>query len=789
MNMIKKIFLTDLKHLCSSFFVLVIAGGVAIIPALYAWMNIYSNWDPYGNTGNIKMAIVSNDEGYRDDTGEFHNTGSQVLESMKDNTAINWQFPKTEKEAIDGVKDGKYYGALVIPKGFTNSMYNVFLENVDRPSITFYQNQKMNPVANKITDTVVEKVQTNINNQFIGVLTETVFQDANHISEDLKKDGGFDEIMGHMTEVRDEMKQYQVMINKIVSSNAALTKAIDSADSEVSQIGKNAENTAKALDHSANNISKTELTIDSYTNNVNASLNTVQTTLGNMAAVMDSAVLSGDVKQMTDAAATSALDAQTVYENLSALEQTIIAADAELAKKALEQSGAEKAAKDAEASAKEEARQAAQDKIDELKANGASDAEIALAQAALDKATEEADAARKAADDYVYNGGLSADVEQVKALKEQAAAVEKNLVTIATQYASAKTAAAAKQAEAAAAQGLREATTKVQNLQGEYNNTLMPAMKTALDSVDQTMTGAANVMRSMSLTVAGMGDVFGSLQLTIDSANTSLTNTSLVLDSLVERLDNTIDAVNEAKDDEKVKTLINTLSGDPNLYASFFSSPVEIQSNVIYPVENYGSSVAPFYTTLAIWVGALILTAILKVNPNKKLFPGANQVQLFFGRYLTFLFMTIVQTTVTVLGDLYLLEIQCPNPFRFWVAGVITGLTFSILIYSLVVAFQDVGKALAVVMVVIQIAGSSGTYPIELLPEFFQRVYIFFPFPYAINAMRECIGGMYGHNYVFYLVELAIFIPVSLVIGLLLRKPLHGLTHYMEKRMRDTEMM
>lgn len=714
MNMIKKIFLTDLKHLCSSFFVLVIAGGVAIIPALYAWMNIYSNWDPYGNTGNIKMAIVSNDEGYRDDTGEFHNTGSQVLESMKDNTAINWQFPKTEKEAIDGVKDGKYYGALVIPKGFTNSMYNVFLENVDRPSITFYQNQKMNPVANKITDTVVEKVQTNINNQFIGVLTETVFQDANHISEDLKKDGGFDEIMGHMTEVRDEMKQYQVMINKIVSSNAALTKAIDSADSEVSQIGKNAENTAKALDHSANNISKTELTIDSYTNNVNASLNTVQTTLGNMTAVMDSAVLSGDVKQMTDAAAKSALDAQTVHENLSALEQTIIAAA----------------------------------------------------------------------------GGSSPDAEeQMKAIKEQAAAVEKSLVTIATQYASAKTAAAAKQAEAAAAQGLREATTQVQNLQSEYNNTLMPAMKTALDSVDQTMTGAANVMRSMSLTVAGMGDVFGSLQLTIDSANTSLTNTSLVLDSLVERLDSTIDAVNEAKDDEKVKTLINTLSGDPNLYASFFSSPVEIQSNVIYPVENYGSSVAPFYTTLAIWVGALILTAILKVNPNKKLFPGANQVQLFFGRYLTFLFMTIVQTTVTVLGDLYLLEIQCPNPFRFWVAGVITGLTFSILIYSLVVAFQDVGKALAVVMVVIQIAGSSGTYPIELLPEFFQRVYIFFPFPYAINAMRECIGGMYGHNYVFYLVELAIFIPVSLVIGLLLRKPLHGLTHYMEKRMRDTEMM
>ena len=144
---------------------------------------------------------------------------------------------------------------------------------------------------------------------------------------------------------------------------------------------------------------------------------------------------------------------------------------------------------------------------------------------------------------------------------------------------------------------------------------------------------------------------------------------------------------------------------------------------------------------------------------------------------------------ITVLGDIYILHIQCKEPVLFWLASAVTSLTFSLLIYSLVLGFGDVGKALAVVLVVLQIAGSSGTYPIELLPEFFQNVYIFFPFPYAINAMRECVGGMYENNYVLYLVELSIFILVSLVIGLWIRKPFENLSRFMEERMEDTEML
>ncbi len=153
-----------------------------------------------------------------------------------------------------------------------------------------------------------------------------------------------------------------------------------------------------------------------------------------------------------------------------------------------------------------------------------------------------------------------------------------------------------------------------------------------------------------------------------------------------------------------------------------------------------------------------------------------------------FIAMGQVQTLITVLGDLFILKIQCVHPLLFWVVGALTSLTFTLLIYALVYSFGDVGKAIAVVILVLQIAGSSGTYPIELLPEFFQKVYIFFPFPYAINAMRECICGLYEADIVVYLLKLLTFLGVGLVIGLLIRIPFERLKPYMENRLAAPEI-
>jgi putative membrane protein len=133
--------------------------------------------------------------------------------------------------------------------------------------------------------------------------------------------------------------------------------------------------------------------------------------------------------------------------------------------------------------------------------------------------------------------------------------------------------------------------------------------------------------------------------------------------------------------------------------------------------------------------------------------------------------------------------VQCLEPGKFYLTAIFASMTFNLFVYTMTVSFGDIGKAFAVIIMILQIAGSSGTYPIEILPSFYQNLYIYFPFPYAINAMRETIGGLYENDYWMYMGQLGIFVIVALVIGLVIRRPFIHINHYVEKRMRDTKMM
>jgi putative membrane protein len=311
---------------------------------------------------------------------------------------------------------------------------------------------------------------------------------------------------------------------------------------------------------------------------------------------------------------------------------------------------------------------------------------------------------------------------------------------------------------------------------------ILSNMSGALDSV-------GSMLSTLSGTAAGMTEVFDGVQGSVDSLNMSMAQLQEIIRSTSEKLTTVIGQLELASDSEAMKILVNLLAGDPETLGEYFSQPVKVQENYIYSIENYGSGVAPFYTTLAIWVGMTILVSLVKVHAPQDGLSNAKPHELFFGRYLLFLLLSEIQSTIIVLGDLYWLKIQCLHPFEFWLTAAVTSLTFSLLVYSLTIAFGDIGKAAAVVVMVIQIAGSGGTYPIEALPDFFQAVYIFLPFPYAINAMRECIGGMYQNTFAICLAQLGLFGIAALVIGLVVRIPFMGLNHFFEERMEDTKMM
>ena len=127
--------------------------------------------------------------------------------------------------------------------------------------------------------------------------------------------------------------------------------------------------------------------------------------------------------------------------------------------------------------------------------------------------------------------------------------------------------------------------------------------------------------------------------------------------------------------------------------------------------------------------------------------------------------------------------------YLFWLAAATASFVFTLFIYSLTVAFGNVGEALAIVVMVIQVAGAGGTFPMEVLPQIYQDLYKYLPFPYAMNALRETVGGLYENYYWDCIRHLLLYIPVSVIIGLVFGKPFEKLNHKIEENKEDSGVM
>ena len=274
---------------------------------------------------------------------------------------------------------------------------------------------------------------------------------------------------------------------------------------------------------------------------------------------------------------------------------------------------------------------------------------------------------------------------------------------------------------------------------------------------------------------SGVG-LFGSLQSMLKNFENELDNLSEKIDTL--------------SNSEEFNTFLNVMSENADKLGEFIACPVQVETDKIYGIDNYGSAMAPFYSTLAIWVGAVILIAIINTNVKHKKELGApvKPYQEYFGRGLLFIAFAIVQALIVCLGDLYFLGIQCYHPVKFLFAGCFAAVVYAMLIYSLAYTFGDIGKAAVVVLLVIQIGGSGGTFPIDVTPKFFQAINPYLPYTFVINAMRECVCGTYGGDYWLDLLKLSAYILIALLIGLVLKIPFRKPIRFFNKKIEETDV-
>lgn len=233
---------------------------------------------------------------------------------------------------------------------------------------------------------------------------------------------------------------------------------------------------------------------------------------------------------------------------------------------------------------------------------------------------------------------------------------------------------------------------------------------------------------------------------------------------------------------------LGTLTGlDADEIAQFMASPVEVDEHAVFPVSAYGTAMAPLFANLSLWIGAFVLVVIFKLEVDREGITGLTTRQAYLGRWMLLAAMGVIQALVLSVGTL-VIGVETASALAFVVTSVLIGQAYLSIIYALSVVLGYVGKGLCVLLIIVQIPGAAGLYPIELMPGFFRALYPCLPFTYGIDAMRETISGFYGDHYWKNMAALAVFVVLSFLLGPVLRDRLSNFALLFSRRMATTQL-
>ena len=720
------IFFRDLGRIIKNPIALIVSLGVAMIPSLYAWVNIIANRDPYSNTAGVSVAVVNNDAGADSPAAGHVDAGSRIEDELRNNTQLGWTFVG-EETARDGVKSGKYYAAIIFGQDFSEKMISLLSGNPQKPEITYLINEKKNAIASKITDTGASSIEEKINSAFVGAVAKVVVEKAAEAS-----DG-----MGNKIESRK---------NSLSANIAQTAEKVGRARSVASGVRADLAKSQQALSEAKNTINLLEAKSDSVRSQagqIGRAINAIQEDAraldGIISARADS--LSAGLDEIENSVGSTAVE---VIERLE--KDRSLANDFGVSLTNITDDNSEI--------------------IGKIRAFAALDPSLyGLLKPTVDRLEELNSAAKERI------GALNDDTGRAIGFGAESAG---NLASFFK----------------ASASGAKNAAS---GLKSGFSQSFAPAIKTSLQSastlvsaIDSSLVSAKTLGSQASELLDGIIGVFAES------------------DDILGRFESSLSSV---------ENRLNSVSTDLGAYGLQRvhrrhhrplvvdrAAPVDFDTNRIYPLDNYGSAMTPFYSSLALWVGGFALIAIFKVEVDREnleksssAFTSASgssvkPAQAYFGRGLLFVFMAILQALIVSVGTL-LLGMQCEKPVLFVLSGVWIGIVYASIIYSLAAAFKHVGKAIGVIIIILQIPAAAGTYPIELMPPIYRRAEAFLPFYYGINALRETIGGLYGSEFIKNNCMLLCFVAASLFVGLCLRSCLKGIIVLFDKSLGETDLL
>lgn len=563
LSIILQIFVRDLKRLVVNPVACIILAGVCILPALYAWYTIETMWDPYANTGSIKVAVVNEDKGADSNyTGKI-NIGQEVVDELHSDHELDWQFVSKD-EAMDGVYSSEYYAALIFPENFSEDFISVFSGNFTQPKIEYYVNEKLSGSGTKVTDSAASKIETTIDESFVSQVSDKVVEIAQRTGGAVHdKSEQSTSLLSHsVEEARNAISQNRTMVNDLTPTIDSSIHSVDSSNDLLKKLVASLPALDARLDSASTSLENIRKTLNDY-----------------------SATLSAKVTESALALTQAAVDI-----NLASAQ---IAGDIQTAKANVD-------------TALAEAREL-------VSYNNQ------LLESLRNSPVASTDQVQKAISDIeAQNASLSSTITLLEQLANQ---LDNN-------------AQAVKNATDTVANVAKTSADNLQKSAKDFQITILPEIDTSLDSLASaigTLRGATESLRTLFDQESTLLTQLASM---LEQSKSICAEVGLSLEALESNLESTYTDLRSLQNSASFKELTTLLGMNPDDVSSFMSSPVKLDTVTLYPVNPYGSGIAPFFSNLALWVCGFILMAIVRLRVDPVGLPRFSATQAYFGRWL-----------------------------------------------------------------------------------------------------------------------------------------------------------
>ena len=697
---------------------------LVLLPSLYTWFNVVGFWDPYNNTGNLRICVVNEDAGSSSDlTGEL-NLGDMVIDQLAENDQLGWDVVDRDT-AIEAVKTGNAYAAFIMPSDFSSDLLTLLTGDFQQPQLEYYVNEKMNPVSPKITDTGANTLDNTINATFVSTVAQTVVDTlGDEVSAAQGKvDSAHGDAVAGISKAQDAISGARDSVTGLVDAASAAQGKVDDAKSLMGDAKETIQDVSDQL-----------LIVQS-----------LMTTTQNDVSKLSSGLM-------------GAMDSGSLYLSQSASKvNTAIGGAAG-------------------------AIVGAQGKVDGALSQGS--AVVSANEAIIDELSQ---LQQQLPDDNADKEEIGKVIDRLRQANANANQSLEEPSNINTDMGSVATSAAS------AADSINTAVQGTISNADAYRSTLssttFPAINGGVGNLSVAVNNLSAACAGQTVLVDQANALLDQLSGSLGTAKDALSQT----DGVLADLQSSIDTVKTDVVALKTSTAITDFFGDGTTIdaakvADFMQSPTEVETEYLFPLNAYGSGMAPLFINMSLWIGAFMLMVIMRIEVDDEGVENLTAGQRFVARYIFFGFMVAAQAIICCTGCL-VIGVQCVSPPLFLLTGVILSLTFLAMQLTLSTTLQHIGKGLCIILIFVQIPGATGLYPIEMTSPFFRAIYPIFPFTYGINALRETIGGFYAGDWGHYIGTLAVFFVVFMVIGVFLRPYFSNLIRLFADRIERSDII